>query len=118
MHSPKIRRLVYLWIAQNVLLVVSAALRLDLYVAVYSMTLVRAAAFVWMGLVAVGLLLIVARIALRRSNRWLVAANGLVLLVVLYGCAFANFSALVSNSTSRRAANSAARAKPSISRTP
>lgn len=96
-HSPKIRRLVYLWIAQNVLLVVSAALRLDLYVAVYSMTLVRAAAFVWMGLVAVGLLLIVARIALRRSNRWLVAANGLVLLVVLYGCAFANFSALVSD---------------------
>lgn len=95
-RSPATRRLVYLWIAQNVLLVVSAILRLDLYVAVYSLTLVRAAAFVWMGLVAVGLLLIVARIALRRSNRWLVAANAGMLLVVLYGCAFVNFPALVS----------------------
>ncbi len=56
----------------------------------------RAAAFVWMGLVAVGLLLIVARIALRRSNRWLVAMNGLVLLVTLYGCASRTFPALVS----------------------
>lgn len=94
-RSAPIRRLVYLWIGQNVLLVISAILRLDLYVAVYSLTLVRAAAFVWMGLVAVGLLLIVARIALRRSNGWLVAANGLVLVATLYGCAFANFSALV-----------------------
>ncbi|WP_342150036.1 DUF4173 domain-containing protein [Methylorubrum sp. SB2] len=96
-RSGSIRRLVYLWIGQNVLLVVSAILRLDLYVAVYSLTLVRAAAFVWMGLVAIGLLLIVARIALRRSNRWLVAMNGIVLLVTLYGCALANFSAIVSS---------------------
>lgn len=94
-RSALIRRLVYLWIGQNVLLVVSAILRLDLYVAVYSLTLVRAAAFVWMGLVAIGLLLIVARIALRRSNRWLLAANGIALLATLYGCAFLNFSAIV-----------------------
>lgn len=96
-RSPVIRRLVYLWIGQNVLLVISAILRLDLYVAAYSLTLVRAAALVWMGLVAGGLVLIVARIALRRSNGWLLAANAALLTLVLYVCAFANLAALISD---------------------
>ncbi|KAB1072348.1 DUF4153 domain-containing protein [Methylobacterium planeticum] len=95
-RSATIRGLVYLWIAQTVLLVVSAILRLDLYVATYSLTLVRTAAFVWMGLVAVGLILIVARIALRCSNAWLIGANGLTLATVLYACAFCNFGAFIS----------------------
>ena len=53
-------------VAQNVLLVISSILRLDLYVEIYSLTYWRVAAFIWMMLVAIGLLLIVARIALGR----------------------------------------------------
>ncbi|MGR6466827.1 DUF4153 domain-containing protein [Rhizobium sp. PAMB 3182] len=94
-RSPLVRKLVYLWIAQNVLLCFSAILRLDLYVEVYSLTWLRVAAGIWMGLVAIGLGLILLRIWLRRSNAWLVAMNLLSLLLVLYVSAFINFPALI-----------------------
>ena len=53
------------------MLVISSILRLDLYVGIYALTYWRVAAFIWMGLVAVGLVLIIARIALGKSNKWL-----------------------------------------------
>ena len=89
---PVIRILVFAWIAQNVLLVVSSILRLDLYVEVYALTYLRVAAFIWMFMVIVGLVLIVARIALNRSNAWLVSANLINLGLVLYACGFVNFA--------------------------
>ena len=94
-RSPAIRALVYLWTGQNVLLVISSILRLDLYIQVYSLTYWRIAAFVWMGLVAVGLLLIVARIALGRSNAWLIGANLISLAATLYICCFLNFPRMI-----------------------
>ena len=93
--SPLIRRLVYLWIAQNVLLVISSILRLDLYVQVYSLTELRIAAGIWMGLVAVGLVLILVKILIRRSNRWLITRNLVALGVTLWGCSFVDFSAMI-----------------------
>jgi hypothetical protein len=90
-RKPAIRGLVFAWIAQNVVLVISSILRLDLYVEIYSLTYWRVAALIWMVLVAIGLVLIVARIALNRPNRWLVVANLATLAFVLYACAFVNF---------------------------
>ena len=95
--SNVIRPLVYLWVGQNILLVASSILRLDLYVDIYLLTYWRIAAFIWMGLVALGLLLIVARIALNRSNQWLVCVNLIVLTVVLYGSALVNFDAVIAD---------------------
>lgn len=94
-RSPLIRRLVYLWVAQNVLLVISSILRLDLYVAAYSLTMLRVAAFIWMGLVALGLVLIIARIALNRSNGWLVSGNLIAAGAVLYACSLTNFADII-----------------------
>ena len=71
-NSRLINPLVMVWTAQNVLLVLSSILRLNLYVEAYSLTYLRVAAFIWMGLVAVGLVLIVAQIVLRNHD-WLVA---------------------------------------------
>ncbi len=68
-QSKVIRPLVYLWVAQNVLLVASSILRLDLYVQIYLLTWWRIAAFIWMLLVAFGLLLIVTRIWLKPFER-------------------------------------------------
>src|SRR5262245_45576045 len=96
-RTPLIRALVFLWIAQNVVLVISSILRLDLYVQVYSLTYLRAAAFIWMLLVAAGLILIVARILLGRSNTWLVAANIAVLVLTLYVCSFVNFAYVIAS---------------------
>ncbi|CDZ70526.1 ABC transporter, ATP-binding protein CydD [Neorhizobium galegae bv. orientalis] len=93
--SPLIRSLVHVWIGQNVLLCLSSILRLDLYVEVYSLTELRVAAGIWMGLVAVGLVLILMRIVLRQSNQWLIATNIAVLASVLYLSAIIDFPAFI-----------------------
>ncbi|MCT7377399.1 DUF4153 domain-containing protein [Chelativorans salis] len=97
-HSQRlVRWLVYLWIAQNVVLVLSAILRLDLYIEVYSLTRLRLAAFVWMGLVVAGLVLIVLRIVTSKSNGWLIKANLVVLGIMLYGCSVIDLNAVIAS---------------------
>lgn len=96
-RSKVIRPLVYLWVAQNVLLVASSILRLDLYVQIYLLTWWRIAAFIWMGLVAFGLILIVARIVLNRSDEWLIRANLITLTATLYVCSLINFAAVIAD---------------------
>lgn len=84
--SPRafaIRALTLLFLAQTLALLASAALRLDLYVSVYGLTPWRVAAFLWMGLVATGLVLIVAAMATGRSRRWLASANAAAALATL-----------------------------------
>ena len=93
--SPLIRGLVYAWIGQNILLCLSSMLRLELYVEAYSLTELRVAAGLWMGIVAVGLALILLRILLRRSNEWLIATNLASLIAVLYISAFVDFAAFI-----------------------
>lgn len=94
-RSWLVRGLVYLWIAQNVLLCLSAMLRLDLYVEVYSLTELRLAAGIWMGLVAIGLLLILLRIRFNLSSAWLVSLCSMALAAVLFVCAFADLPAFI-----------------------
>lgn len=96
-QSPIIRPLVYLWVAQNVMLAISSILRLDLYVQIYLLTYWRIAAFIWMLLVAIGLVLIVARIALQRTDGWLIRANLITLFGTLYICSLVNFAAVVAD---------------------
>jgi hypothetical protein len=96
-HSRLIRPLVLAWIAQNILLVISSIFRLDLYVAAFSLTYLMLAAFIWMGLVAAGLMLILIQIILRKPNSWLVTANAATLALVLYGCCFINAPHLVAS---------------------
>jgi hypothetical protein len=96
-HSRLIRPLVLLWTGQNILLVVSSIFRLDLYVAAFSLTYLRFAAFVWMVLVAAGLVLMLIQIALRKPNSWLIAANAISLALVLYVCCFINTPYLVAS---------------------
>jgi hypothetical protein len=96
-RSRVIRALVFLWVGQNVLLVISSMLRLKLYVEVYSLTGWRCAAFVWMLLVAGGLILIVIRIALDRPNSSLVSGNAALLALTLYACSLIDFPGLIAD---------------------
>lgn len=96
-HARAIRILVFLWTAQNVLLVLSSIMRLDLYVETYSLTYWRIAAFIWMALVAIGLILIVFRIGLDRSNKWLISANLTAASLIIYACSFVNFPAFIAD---------------------
>src|SRR5581483_3839631 len=96
-RSGVIRALVYLWVGQNVLLVISSMLRLSRYMEIYLLTGWRIAALVWMLLVAAGLVLIVARIILRQSDGWLVRMNLISLAATLYVCALINFPAIIAD---------------------
>lgn len=80
------RRLVVLWLGQNVALTIAAAWRLWLYVDAYGLSAWRLGAAIWMALVAVGLVLIAIRIAMTYSNRWLIDANAFATLVTLAWC--------------------------------
>lgn len=86
--------LVGLWVAQNLLLVASSILRTLDYVEVYSLTVLRIAALVWMVLVAVGLILICWRQLKGRSATWLVNTNALALGIVLLGSSVVDFGAV------------------------
>lgn len=92
-RSPLVRRLVILWVAQNLLLVASAVRRTLDYVDAYQMTVLRLSALAWMGLVAVGLMLICRRMLSGRSARWLLNANALAALTVLAGAAAVDLGA-------------------------
>ena len=50
-----------------------------------------------MVLVAFGLVLIVARIVLNRSNAWLIRANLITLTATLYICSLVNFAAIIAD---------------------
>ncbi len=81
--SPLLRRLVTVWIVQNLLLVASSALRTLDYVDAYGMTVLRLSALAWMGLVAAGLALIAWRLLAGKSAAWLINANALAAVTVL-----------------------------------
>jgi len=99
--------LLYLWIAQNIFLVFSAIDRTLQYIDAYGLTYLRIAALIWMGIVASGLALIVLRLLLRQSNRWLLNMNAGVLLTVLYLCCFINFDSYIAETNLKRAGTSA-----------
>ena len=95
--SAIIRPLVYLWVGQNVMLVISSMLRLYRYIEVYLLTGWRIAALVWMLLIAIGLLLVVTRIILEQPNGWLVRMNLISLTATLYLCSLINFDAMIAD---------------------
>jgi hypothetical protein len=82
-RRPLARRLVGLWIAQNVFLSASSLLRTIDYLQAYSMTRLRIAALLWMGLVMLRLALIGWRMLRGKSAGWLINANALAMVLVL-----------------------------------
>ena len=82
-NRPLVRRLVMIWVAQNMLLVASSLLRTLDYVEVFSLTRFRLAAMIWMVLVGLGLMLICWRLIRNRSGHWLIDANLKAVLAVL-----------------------------------
>ena len=93
-QSATVRRLLVVWIAQNLLLVASSVLRTLDYIGAYSLTRLRIAALVWMALVAVGLVLIAWRMLTMRSAQWLKNANAVAAGVVLTLSSVVNFGAV------------------------
>ena len=88
------RILVTAWVAQNLFLVASTALRTLDYLQAYSLTRLRIAALAWMALVAVGLALIGWRLLRGKSSSWLINANVFAAGVVLAACSVVDLGAM------------------------
>ncbi|QUD87415.1 DUF4153 domain-containing protein [Phenylobacterium montanum] len=96
-RRPWIRRLVVLWVAQNLVLVASSALRTADYIETYSLTRLRIAALVWMVLVALGLVLICWRLLRTKSAGWLIGVNATAAALALAGCAAVDLGAVAAS---------------------
>lgn len=90
-----LRTLVYLWLAQNMFLVLTAAIRLHHYVNAYALTYLRLASFIWMALVLAGLVLTVMQIHRGLGNAWLLRRCFATLIGTLYICGFVNFADVI-----------------------
>ncbi|WP_170517261.1 DUF4153 domain-containing protein [Ruegeria atlantica] len=105
-QSPALKPLLLVWLAQNVLLTLSAAFRLDLYIDAFGLTYLRIYALIWMGLVAIGLAMVAWQVQRGRSSVWLMLRVTMLSVGTLYICAFINFAALIAADTLSRAADS------------
>ena len=91
------KKLVLVWLGQNIFLTLSAINRLLQYIEAYSLTYQRIAALMAMVLTAIGLLLIIARILGKHRNVWLINANAIALVVTLYGACFVNMERIIAD---------------------
>ena len=101
--KPLVRRLVVVWIAQNMILVASSLLRTADYIEAYALTRFRIAAMIWMALVAVGLTLICWRMLAGKSAHWLINANAMAALIVLAVVSVVDLGAVVAGWNVRHA---------------
>ncbi len=93
--NSALRWMIYAWLGQTLFLVLTAAFRLNLYVQAYSLTYLRIAAFIWMGLVLIGLILIIVHVVQERSLGWLARSNATIGIATLYLCCFVNFTHII-----------------------
>ncbi|UIP06687.1 DUF4173 domain-containing protein [Erythrobacter sp. SDW2] len=101
--QPLVRRLVVVWIGQNLFLVFNAALRTVDYVEAYSLTVLRISALLWMVLVAIGLVLVMWRMLAGKSSGWLINTNLAAAGMMLSGVCFVDLGAVAAQWNVRHA---------------
>ena len=89
------RGLLLVWIAQTLVLVMSSILRLDLYVDIYGLTHLRFAAFVWMAVVALGLVVLIMQVVGRHDAGWMLRRAFGIGLFAVYTCSLINIAGFV-----------------------
>jgi len=80
------------WIAQNLFLLLSVAMRLKLYIEAYDMTVTRLSVIIFLMLVAVGYGLLSVKIVQEKSLSWLVGGCLLAIFVTFYITQFLNLA--------------------------
>ncbi|MEI6312482.1 MAG: DUF4153 domain-containing protein [Bacteroidota bacterium] len=74
-NNKFLKALAYIWIIQNVFLVLSTLMRNKMYVDTYSLTEKRVGVFIYLGLCIIGLLLCLYKIAFQKKNIFLFRKN-------------------------------------------
>jgi hypothetical protein len=87
---------------QNVILLCSALMRLDLYIDAYGLTYLRVRVAIGMLLVLVGMVLLVWQLWKSKSSIWLTRVFGAFAVGVFYVCCFVNFGFFIAASNLER----------------
>lgn len=104
-NSHHLKGLAYVWVAQNIFLVVSTMYRNLLYINEYSLTYKRVGVFVYLFLCVAGLAFTFIKIRQAKSNWYLFRKNGWIFYAVLViSCCF-NWNLFISNYNLKMAEN-------------
>lgn len=90
------KNLVYLWIIQNLLMVVSTALRNQMYIHEALLTYKRIGVYYWLFMAAVGLIILFLKIFKVRSGWYLFKTNSFIAYVILIASAAINWDGYIS----------------------
>lgn len=88
---------VYVWIAQNVLMLSSTAIRNQIYIHDFNFTYKRIGVYVWLVLAVIGLCILFWKIWQKRSNWYLIRTNVAVWFSVLVISGCINWDKLITN---------------------
>jgi len=94
-HNKSIKLLAYIWILQNVLMLISTAFRNELYIAAYGLTYKRIGVYVYLLLSAIGLITTLIKILQVKSNHFLFRVNGWLFYGVLIIACFFQWDILI-----------------------
>jgi len=94
-QSRLLKLLVFAWAGQNLLMLCSTAYRNRLYIQEYDLTYKRIGVYVWLFLAAIGLALLVIKVAKDRSNWYLVKANFTAWFTMLAAAGLLNWDVLI-----------------------
>ena len=96
-QSPALKRLGYVWIAQNFVLIAGVIQRLLCYIRDFQLTAPRVYAISFVLLVAAGFALLAVHIARKRTLNWLILSNGLATLALFFVMQFLNVEGWVAH---------------------
>jgi hypothetical protein len=94
-QSKTIKVLAYLWIAQNVFMLISTGFRNDLYIAEYGLTYKRIGVYIYLLLASIGLVTTFIKILKLKSNHFLFRSNGWLFYAVLIMTCFVNWDVMI-----------------------
>ncbi len=96
-RRPELKILALAWIAQNLFLILSVGLRLDLYIQAYDMTVTRLSVILFLILVASGYALLTIKIIKDRSLSWLIGGCMLAIFATFYLAQFLDLNGWSAN---------------------
>ncbi|MCW3076985.1 MAG: hypothetical protein JWO32_1594 [Bacteroidetes bacterium] len=82
-HSKLLKALIYFWIIQNIIMLISTAIRNDLYIQTFNFTYKRIGVYYWLGLAIFGLVIMFTKVFVNKSNWFLVRTNFAVWFTIL-----------------------------------
>lgn len=100
-QNKAIKILAYVWMIQNVFLLLSVCMKNNLYIENYGLTYKRIGIYIYSLLTSIGILTTILKIYKAKTNVYLVKTNGWSFYVVLLGCSLLNWDNIIVDYTQK-----------------